>query len=165
MAAPKRKRENQSDAEKQAGSQSHKRNAAVVVQQPKRPEPGSVAVSSSGFHRLDEETIQYFQEVKSHFDTLEDAEEQALLVQPFCFLLHPTDLVRSARNRVREACMQQVGNVLEDMAGKEVKVCTDAACSRILEALLPAAQAQQLAAFLGAFFAGEGEAFCELCAR
>ena len=61
-------------------------------------------------------------------------------------------------------CLVQVGNVLGETAGKEVKVCTDAVCSRILEALIPAAQPEQLIGFIDAFLAGQGEAFCELSA-
>ena len=52
--------------------------AAVVVQQPRRPE--AVIETAPGFQRVDEETLSYFQEVKEHYGTLEDAEERALLV-------------------------------------------------------------------------------------
>lgn len=38
----------------------------------------------SGFQRMDEETTTYLTEVKSHFDTLDDAEEMSLLVQAPC---------------------------------------------------------------------------------
>ena len=59
----------------------------------------------------------------------------------------------------------QVGNVLEEVAGKVVKVSTDAACSRILETLLPAADAQHLLAFLEPLIEGEGTALCDLSAK
>ena len=61
--------------------------------------------------------------------------------------------------------MLQVGNVLEDVASKAVKVSTDAACSRILEALLPAADAQHLLAFFEALLEEEGSALCDLSAK
>ena len=146
------------------GSRPGKRTA-TIVQQPRRPEqPSKEAIG--GFHRLDDQTVTYFQEVKSHFDTLDDPEEQALLVRS---MHHPSGVLllhcHGCRNSVPSLWkFGQVGNVLGEATGKEVKVCTDAVCSRILEALLPAAQPEQLMGFIGAFFAGHGEAFCELSA-
>ncbi len=55
----------------------------VVAQRPKQgPQSSSGAPSETfgGFQRLDDETIKYFLEVKSHFDSLIDPEERALLV-------------------------------------------------------------------------------------
>lgn len=54
---------------------------------------------------------------------------------------------------------------MEELASKAVQVSTDAACSRTLETLLPAADAQHLLAFLEAFLEAEGTAFCDLSAR
>jgi hypothetical protein len=76
------------------------------------------------FHnRLDESTVSYFTEVKGHFDALEDDEERGHLVT----------------------------NVLEEASGKELQVATDAACSRVLEALLPHAEPSSLLRFFKAF--------------
>ncbi|KAK9812727.1 hypothetical protein WJX72_002737 [[Myrmecia] bisecta] len=92
------------------------------------PQDGHGTASSDRFrHRLDEETVGYFTEVKTHFDSLEDAEEKSLLV----------------------------GNVLEEAVGKELKVATDAGCSRILEAFLGSADAAHLGAFTSVFLEGE----------
>ena len=70
----------------------------------------------------------YFEELKSHFDGLDDKEEQSLLV----------------------------ANALEEASGQECAVATDPACSRVLEALLPAAEPQQIAKFFQAVLKGEG---------
>ncbi len=61
------------------------------------------------------------------------------------------------------ACMSQVGNVLEELSGKEVKVCTDATCSRILEAMIPSIGIEQMLPLLAAF--AQGEEFCMLASR
>ncbi|GLC52285.1 hypothetical protein PLESTB_000605000 [Pleodorina starrii] len=66
------------------------------------------------------ETASYLEDVVAHFKTLVDDEERALLV----------------------------GNVLEEISGKEVKVAGDPICSRHVETLMAAAQAQQLLKFL-----------------
>ena len=63
---------------------------------------------SSFAHRVDPETITYFEELEGHLKTLEDPEEISILIS----------------------------NALEEAQGKEVKVVTDAACSRVLETLL-----------------------------
>jgi nucleolar protein 9 len=66
------------------------------------------------------ETASYLEDVVSHFKTLVDDEERGLLV----------------------------GNVLEEISGKEVKVAGDPVCSRHVEILMAAAQAQHLLKFL-----------------
>ncbi|KAG2499537.1 hypothetical protein HYH03_002483 [Edaphochlamys debaryana] len=66
------------------------------------------------------ETVAYLEEVVTHFKTLVDDEERSLLV----------------------------GNVLEEIAGKEVKVAGDPVCSRHVETLMAAAQAGQLLRFI-----------------
>ncbi|GFR46342.1 hypothetical protein Agub_g7913 [Astrephomene gubernaculifera] len=79
-----------------------------------------------GFNRrrnrslVNPETATYLEEVVAHFKTLVDDEERSLLV----------------------------GNVLEEIAGKEVKVAGDPVCSRHVETLMAAAQAPQLLKFL-----------------
>ena len=78
--------------------------------------------------RATQEIVTYFQELKSHFDSLDDKEEQSLLV----------------------------ANALEEASGQECAVATDAACSRVLEVLLPCAEPQQLAKFFQAVLRGDG---------
>ena len=74
------------------------------------------------------EIVTYFEELKTHFDSLDDKEEQSLLV----------------------------ANALEEASGQEGAVITDPTCSRILEALLPAAEPQQLIQFFEAVLRGQG---------
>jgi hypothetical protein len=62
-----------------------------------------------------------------------------------------------------EECREQVGNALEELAGKEVKVSSDPTCSRILEALVPSMDAEHLLAFISPC-AGADE-FCTLSSR
>ena len=78
--------------------------------------------------RATQEIVTYFEELKSHFDSLDDKEEQSLLV----------------------------ANALKEASGQECAVATDAACSRVLEALLPSAEPQQLANFFRAVLKGDG---------
>ena len=78
--------------------------------------------------RATQEIVTYFEELRSHFDSLDDKEEQSLLV----------------------------ANALREASGQECAVATDAACSRVLEALLPLAEPQQLAEFLQAVLEGAG---------
>ena len=78
--------------------------------------------------RATQEIVTYFEELKSNFDSLDDKEEQSLLV----------------------------ANALEEASGQECAVATDAACSRVLEALLPCAEPQQLAKFFQAVLKGDG---------
>lgn len=57
----------------------------------------------------------------------------------------------------------QVGNALEELQGRELKAATDAACSRILEALIAHAAPD---AFLGLMNAlTNGQEWCKLSAR
>lgn len=83
-----------------------------------------------GGSRLEVEaaTATYLSEVIGHFGGLEDDEEKALLL----------------------------GNVLEEIAGKEARVAADPVCSRHLEALLAIAQPAQLSAFLRSIMDGGG---------
>lgn len=64
-------------------SRSNTNNASLVVARIAKQSVPTHAPQETfgGFHRLDEETIKYFLEVKSHLDTLENPEEQALLVR------------------------------------------------------------------------------------
>ena len=78
--------------------------------------------------RATQELVTYFEELKSHFDSLDDKEEKALLVT----------------------------NALAEASGQECAVATDPACSRVLEALIPAAEPQRLASFFQAVLKGEG---------
>lgn len=78
--------------------------------------------------RATQEIVTYFEELRSHFDNLDDREEQSLLV----------------------------ANALEEASGQECAVATDAGCSRVLEVLLPSAEPQQLAKFFQAVLDGEG---------
>jgi hypothetical protein len=73
--------------------------------------------------RVEPETVAYLSEVSSHFASLDDPEEKQLLL----------------------------ANVLEELQGKELRIATDAATSRMLEALLASASASQLMQFLQAF--------------
>ncbi|KAG2451956.1 hypothetical protein HYH02_003730 [Chlamydomonas schloesseri] len=70
--------------------------------------------------QVNPETLTYLEEVVGHFQTLVDDEERSLLV----------------------------GNVLDELAGKEVKVGSDPVCSRHVETLMASAQAGQLLRFL-----------------
>lgn len=76
---------------------------------------------------MDAETSSYFAEIASHFQTLEDDEERGLVAD----------------------------NALGEAAGQEPRVAADAACSRVLEALLPHASVPALAAFVAACCEGE----------
>ena len=51
---------------------------AVVVQQPRRP--NVEAQAAAGFHKLDEETLKYIEEVNEQFNQINEPGEQALLV-------------------------------------------------------------------------------------
>ena len=60
-----------------------RKQPVVIAHRPKEavPSPSSGPREAfGGFHRLDEDTIKYFIEAKSHLDGLDDPEEQALLV-------------------------------------------------------------------------------------
>ncbi|BDA51236.1 Nucleolar protein 9 [Coccomyxa sp. Obi] len=112
-----------------------RKQPVVVAHRPKQavPSPSSAPQEAfGGFHRLDEDTIKYFTEAKSHLDGLDDPEEQALLV----------------------------GNVLEELSGKEVRVSSDPTCSRILESLIPSISEEHMQPLLAAL--AKGEEFCLL---
>lgn len=76
-----------------------------------------------GKSRVEPETLAYLTEVSGHLETLEDEEERELLL----------------------------GNVLEELEGKELRVAADAVTSRLLEALLARAAPRHLISFMGAF--------------
>ena len=77
--------------------------------------------------RPTQEIVKYFEEIREHFDTLDDKEERALLVS----------------------------NALDEAGGQEPAVAGDPACSRVLEALIPAAEPQQVAKFFQAVLKGD----------
>jgi hypothetical protein len=85
--------------------------------------------------RIDKETLNYFAEIDTHFKSLTDDEDRQLLA----------------------------GNVLGDAAGREADLATDAACSRVLEALLPFASNEALCTFTTACV--EGENLGTMCTR
>lgn len=91
-------------------------------------EPADDASAPTRLPRASQEIVTYFEELKTHFDSLVDKEEQSLLV----------------------------ANALEEASGQECAVATDPICSRVLEALLPAAEPPQLAKFFQAVLKGEG---------
>lgn len=76
-----------------------------------------------GGSRVDSETVTYLTEVSTHLKTLMDDEERDLLIQ----------------------------NVLEEVAGKELDIATDAVTSRLIEQLLAGASMAQLMQFMAAF--------------
>jgi hypothetical protein len=72
--------------EKKKTKKKRNQKPVVVAQRPKQVHPSSTSAPTEtfgGFQRLDDETIKYFLEVKSHFDSLDDPEEQALLVSTY----------------------------------------------------------------------------------
>ena len=85
--------------------------------------------------RIDKETLNYFAEIDTHFKSLTDDEGRQLLA----------------------------GNVLGDAAGREADLATDAACSRVLEPLLPFASNEALCTFTTACV--EGENLGTMCTR
>jgi nucleolar protein 9 len=80
------------------------------------------------------ETVQYLEEVVAHFQTLPAAGD----------------------NETGEERMLLVGNVLEELAGKEVLVAGDQACSRHIETLLTGASTSQLLQLLTSIHECEG---------
>lgn len=90
------------------------------------PEAG-LARDNNGLARPTQEIVKYFEELRQHFDSLDDKEEQALLV----------------------------ANALGEAAGQELAVAADPGCSRVLEVLLPAAEPQQVAKFFQAVLKGD----------
>lgn len=87
------------------------------------------------FARVDQETSQYFNEINTHFKTLDSHEDKQLLAN----------------------------NVLEEAAERGAEVATDAACSRVLEALLPFASIEAISKY--AKHCVEGENLGKLCTR
>lgn len=81
------------------------------------------AVPKERRSRVEDETFQYLTEVHQHYKTLMDEEERELLV----------------------------GNVLAEIRGREIGICSDAPCSRMMEDFLGGAQPAQLLEFLGRF--------------
>lgn len=88
---------------------------------------GTTAVTSNSLTRPTQEIVKYFEELRQHFDSLDDKEEQALLV----------------------------ANALQEANAQEVAVAADPGCSRVLEVLLPAAEPQQVASFFRAVLKGD----------
>lgn len=90
--------------------------------------------------RLDAETLAYYGEIDGRMAELqqEDAEERSLLAD----------------------------NALGEAGGREAEVATDAACSRVLERLLPHASTEALCTFTRACVEGESlGAMCTRCGR
>lgn len=101
-----------------------------------RDEQGPPAAGAGRFHsNLGEETLGYFNEIREHLKNIEDDEERQLLAD----------------------------NVLEETAGQEVEIATDAACSRVLESLIAHATAEKKATFLMACV--EGDNLGLICTR
>jgi hypothetical protein len=97
---------------------------------------GEAAAQPRGQHsRLDKETLSYYAEIDAHFKTLSDEEERQLAADA----------------------------ALAEAAERGPEVAADAACSRVLEALLPAASGSAVAAFTRACVEGEGLGL--LCTR
>ena len=93
----------------------------------------------SGHSRLDAETLSYYAEIDGRIAELgqEDAEERSLLAD----------------------------NALGEAGGREAEVATDAACSRVLERLLPHASTEALCTFTKACVEGDSlGAMCTRCA-
>lgn len=87
--------------------------------------------------KLDAETLAYYAEIDETLQGLEEPEERQLLAD----------------------------NVLGDAEGREVEVATDAACSRVLEKLLPCATTEALCKFSRACVEGDGlGTMCTRCA-
>lgn len=79
----------------------------------------SVLSREGGYSTVDESVLQYYSEVKEHFDGLDDAEERSRLAL----------------------------NALEEASGRELQIGTDALCSRVLEAFLPCAPTPSISQF------------------
>lgn len=88
---------------------------------------GPFAEHNNGLSRPTQEIVKYFEELRQHFDSLDDREEQSLLVT----------------------------NALDEANGQESAVAADPGCSRVLEVLLPAAEPQHVAKFFRAVLKGD----------
>jgi hypothetical protein len=92
-------------------------------------------IPSSRFSKVDSSTLAYFTEIDEHFKSLTDDEEKHILAD----------------------------NALGEARGKEAQVATDAACSRVVEALIPHASTQVLCIYLSQCV--EGENLAVVCTR
>lgn len=103
--------------------------AYVMSHKRKREEEpeGTFAEHNNGLSRPTQEIVKYFEELRQHFDSLDDKEEQSLLVT----------------------------NALDEANGQESAVAADPGCSRVLEVLLPAAEPQHVAKFFRAVLKGD----------
>ena len=88
---------------------------------------GTFADHNNGLSRPTQEIVKYFEELRQHFDSLDDKEEQSLLVT----------------------------SALDEANGQECAVAADPGCSRVLEVLLPAAELQHVAKFFRAVLKGD----------
>eukprot|EP00887_Chlorella_sp_A99_P004080 scaffold23.g4080.t1 len=98
--------------------------ALSAMGEKRRREEGEVAAPGGRprFSSLDAETLSFFEEIAGHLKTLDSDEERGLLAD----------------------------NVLEEAAGRAAALATDAACSRVLESLLPLASTERLCGFVAA---------------
>ena len=113
--------------------------ANAVAEEPRQQQQGEDGADAEDGERprllVSSETSEYLQEIVGHFKTLIDDEERSLLV----------------------------GNVLEEIAGKEALIAADPICSRHVELLMAAAQPQQLLMYLASI--SEPEAFYAVVSR
>ena len=100
-----------------------------------KPEAEGCEGSQGRHSRLDAEQLSYYAEIDTHFKGLTDDEDKHLLAN----------------------------NVLGDAAGREAEVATDAACSRVVEALLPFASTEALCTFTNSCV--EGDSLGTMCTR
>ena len=100
-----------------------------------KPEAEGCEGSQGRHSRLDAEQLSYYAEIDTHFKGLTDDEDKHLLAN----------------------------NVLGDAAGREAEVATDAACSRVVEALLPFASTEALCTFTKSCV--EGDSLGTMCTR
>lgn len=118
----KRKRQEDDSTVSRAEAEAPMEGAAAADPGDKNLDEGSNHEYQDRRHKslVNPETVSYLEDVVAHFKTLVDDDERSLLV----------------------------GNVLEEISGKEVKVAGDSVCSRHVELLMAAATAQQLLKFL-----------------
>jgi hypothetical protein len=114
-----------SDPKRRDHEEKKKRKRQITDMQPRKR-----ATSAHEFRHntVEQTTVQYFVEVKHHFDGLDDLEEKSRLVE----------------------------NALEEAKGREVEIATDAMCSRVLEVFLSHAPASTFFRFCRAFL-GNGK--------
>ena len=87
------------------------------------------------FSRLDQATLAYYKEIHECIKATDDEEEKSTVAN----------------------------NALEETRGREADIASDSACSRVLEALLPHASPESLAAFLTGCV--QGDTLGILCTR